>query len=596
LPTIRAVCKELLCTPSLIQELLSGPPANDRKGFHGESPPMNKSESTSPAWNPVVPGFIAVLLLGVVLRLAWLGEQPLWIDEAYSVWYASRDWGYLWQIVPQIDPHPMLYYSLLKLWMVLGDSETILRLASALVSILTLPLIFLLGRWTGGETRGDRVGLLGMLVFAVSSVQINFAQEARPYAFWIFAMAAALAALAWLVSNPAEAVRPWRDWRRHPAAAGAYAALALSLSLLIWFHNTGFFYIAGIGLFCLGWWAISLRCNRYAFLNLFAAAALALLLYVPNIPTLLMQAANADNTFWIKAPDAMKFTKTTVAALGIWVPRLLRWRWNFALDGVLGLLACAGLLALWLRGRSVFAVMLVFTSLVPLALVMAVTFLAQPVFMYRIILPMFVPLAVMMAASLLWFSGRVSSSLVAAVLAGIYALLLPNYYMDPDRKEPWDRIAATLMQDPGGGTVIVSPNSAALPLGYYLKRAGSDIELISLPKNYPAMEANFSHPGGGNGVAGIDWQAVEILRTVTGKGDPDWVVLRSHKMWDPDDLVKPWLQQRYCLTRHEFPPRNYLEVYRLTPLAAGSAAPCASPESAASVRDFDSGAVLGTDP
>jgi len=538
---------------------------------------MNKPAPATHTWNPVVPGFIAVFLLGAVLRFAWLGEQPLWIDEAYSVWYASRDWGYLWRIVPQIDPHPMFYYSLLKLWMVLGDSETLLRLPAVLISILTLPLVFLLGRWVGGEPRGDRVGLLGMLVFAVSSVQINFAQEARPYAFWIFAMAAALAATAWLVRNPAEAVRPWRDWRRHPAAAAGYAALGISLSLLAWFHNTGFFYIAGIGLFCLGWWVVSLRCDRHAFLNLLAALVLALLLYAPNIPTLLMQAAHASETFWIAAPDFLTFLKTTLAALGIWDQQLLRWRWNFALDGVLCLFACAGVLGLWLRSGGRFALLLLVTALAPLVLILAVTFLAKPVFMYRILLPMFVPLAVMMAAASLWFSRWSSSGLLAVVLAGIYALLLPGYYMDPDRKEPWDRIAATLMQDSNGGSVIVSPNSAALPLGYYLRRAGSDIELVSLPKDYPAMEANFSHPGGGDGVAGIDWQAIETLRAATGRADPDWVVLRSHKMWDPDGMVKAYLQQRYCLTRHEFPPRNYLEVYRLTPLAAGSAAPCEQP-------------------
>jgi hypothetical protein len=133
------------------------------------------------------------------------------------------------------------------------------------------------------------------------------------------------------------------------------------------------------------------------------------------------------------------------------------------------------------------------------------------------------------------------------------------------------------MEDSDGGSVIVSPNSAALPLGYYLKRAGSDIDLVILPKAYPAMEPNFSHPGGGNGVAGIDWQAIEALSKAVDKGDPDWVVLRSHKMWDPDGLVKSYLQQRYCLTRHEFPPRNYLEVYRLTPLVDGTAAPCEQP-------------------
>lgn len=67
---------------------------------------METTASPQPARLLALAGFVAVFLLAVVLRLAGLDSQPLWIDEAYSVWYASNDWGYLLGVVPQIDPHP----------------------------------------------------------------------------------------------------------------------------------------------------------------------------------------------------------------------------------------------------------------------------------------------------------------------------------------------------------------------------------------------------------------------------------------------------------------------------------------------------------
>src|SRR5690348_9225277 len=69
-----------------------------------------------------------ILILGLIFRLPGLGDRSLWIDELYSQWFSSRSFAELWRDVPLYEPHPPVYYSLLKLWSSLfGNSELGLR-------------------------------------------------------------------------------------------------------------------------------------------------------------------------------------------------------------------------------------------------------------------------------------------------------------------------------------------------------------------------------------------------------------------------------------------------------------------------------------
>jgi predicted membrane-bound mannosyltransferase len=58
----------------------------------------------------------AAVLLALAVRLNGIALRPLWLDEAYSAWFSTRSWDYLWTAVPTYEPHPPFYYSLLKLW------------------------------------------------------------------------------------------------------------------------------------------------------------------------------------------------------------------------------------------------------------------------------------------------------------------------------------------------------------------------------------------------------------------------------------------------------------------------------------------------
>ena len=109
---------------------------------------------------------LAIVALGGFLRFYQIGSKGLWLDEAFSVWMGWQPVGEMLGWLVKIDQHPPLYYTLLHLWMAFGDSAAIVRALSALLSTLTIPVIYLLGRRLSG---GDQmVGLLAALILAVS--------------------------------------------------------------------------------------------------------------------------------------------------------------------------------------------------------------------------------------------------------------------------------------------------------------------------------------------------------------------------------------------------------------------------------------------
>src|SRR4029078_4067551 len=91
---------------------------------------------------PVAEPARLVVIIALGVRAIGLSTRPLWLDEAYSAWFSSRSWDYLWTVVPTYEPHPPFYYSVLKLWRVIaGSGPVALRSLSLLFSITTIPVV-----------------------------------------------------------------------------------------------------------------------------------------------------------------------------------------------------------------------------------------------------------------------------------------------------------------------------------------------------------------------------------------------------------------------------------------------------------------------
>jgi uncharacterized membrane protein len=228
------------------------------------------SSTRLPAWWPLA----ALTLLAAVLRLATLGEQSFWYDEAFTpvhVLHASLTATL--RAVAHTENTPPLWYILA--WAdarVLGTGEYALRLPSALAGIATVPLAWAIGR----ELTARRATAIAMAAFvAVNPLFVWYSQEARAYA--LFVLLAALAMLCFLRALQ----RPSR---------GRMAAFALSGSLALLSHYFAVFLLIPMVLWLV--WAHADRLRT-------VLPTLAALVLVGLALTPLISAQGGHGTQWI---------------------------------------------------------------------------------------------------------------------------------------------------------------------------------------------------------------------------------------------------------------------------------------------------------
>lgn len=132
---------------------------------------------------------VGIIVLGVVLRVLQLDFQPLWWDEGYSVFFATRDFSTLLARTA-VDIHPPLYYVLLQAWLgAVGSGPPTLRLLSVLIGAASIPLLYLVAR----DLFNPRVGLASAFLLAIAPLPIYYSQELRMYGLVMFLALASVA-------------------------------------------------------------------------------------------------------------------------------------------------------------------------------------------------------------------------------------------------------------------------------------------------------------------------------------------------------------------------------------------------------------------
>jgi len=129
-------------------------------------------------------GVIVLLVLLVIcggfLRLWNLGGQSFWVDEVDAL-YAAKSWldtgtfampsGYIYTRAP------LYTYTTGLLYTVLGVGETTTRLTSAVFGILSILLVYALGK----RIFNRNVGLLSALLMTFSHFEVGWSRTARMY-------------------------------------------------------------------------------------------------------------------------------------------------------------------------------------------------------------------------------------------------------------------------------------------------------------------------------------------------------------------------------------------------------------------------------
>ncbi|MFB6284884.1 MAG: glycosyltransferase family 39 protein, partial [Halobacteria archaeon] len=166
-----------------------------------------------------------VIAIAVVLRVAILDRWSLWLDEIYTVRF--RGTANLQTVLyDPYDPHPPLYFLLVKGWTYLfGTDPTVVRSLSLIFSVASVLCIYFLtrriyDRWTG---------LLASTLFAIVPVHIHFGEIARMYSLLVFLT----------IISTYFYVRLWE--RR----TGITVLYVLTTSALMYTHVYGIFVVAG---------------------------------------------------------------------------------------------------------------------------------------------------------------------------------------------------------------------------------------------------------------------------------------------------------------------------------------------------------------
>jgi hypothetical protein len=242
----------------------------------------------------------AIVLLGIVVRTAYLGEPQLFRDEAASWYLANLPLGALLGQSSH-ETFPPLYVLLLKGWMAaLGDSEAALRSLSVVAGIGTLLVTW---RWAR-DALGNAGALVAASLVALSPALVLNSRDARMYSLETFFATSAWWLLWLLIADG----RAWSDRQRLGAAMG----LVLAVAGEVWTMSLGI-PIVGLQLAFAVIGFAWLRDRAAALATgcvLFGTASLA-----PWLPNLLSVATNGQ-PFWTARPDL----ESIAATFRVWLP------------------------------------------------------------------------------------------------------------------------------------------------------------------------------------------------------------------------------------------------------------------------------------
>ena len=124
----------------------------------------------------------AIVLAGIALRVFAAREKILWFDEFLAGNLVRHPWRELLSAV-RAEAHPPLYFALLKAWTGLfGDGPLGLRSLSVVAGTAAVVVVADAVR----RARGEAAALAAAVLVAFSTVQLDQASEAKPYAVLAF--------------------------------------------------------------------------------------------------------------------------------------------------------------------------------------------------------------------------------------------------------------------------------------------------------------------------------------------------------------------------------------------------------------------------
>ena len=477
--------------------------------------------------------FIALALIaGFALwtRLWNIGAEPMWLDEAYSAYAASKGWDFLWTVVPRYETHPPFYYSLLRAWTLFaGDGLVAERLPGVLCGIATLAVAGLaalrLARIAGMEgARAHNVALAATALVAVSPVLIWMSREIRPYPLMILAYAGATLALLAIAE---------RRTAGQPVAGRAFTGWLACGWLMLWLHNLGPLYAAAMGLALLC--VVRLKAMTRTDWLWFAGGHLAvILLWLPALSILLDQAPEWARATWLRFSTYDLARRATYVFSG---PRD-----DFRTAAAI-LAACGGALLWRLRQRALLAALLLM-ALLPLALSLLISATMTPVFIIRTMTPLAIPALLLMGLGTAWSWRQRGWLLPAAAFIGLAAAQASFDIEARDHlRRDWYRAVDWLRPRFHPGDVVFAyPNEGALPFDRAVRDQGLAMPSRPIPTAVPSLNPppGSWYVSGSRGVPSLDRAHLHMIaREPATRAVPTiWLLRLGPWAYDKGDMFR----------------------------------------------------------
>ncbi|HVL56922.1 MAG TPA: glycosyltransferase family 39 protein [Burkholderiaceae bacterium] len=368
---------------------------------------------------------LAIALIGALLalRLAFMPQPAVWIDEAFSLYHARHSLAHLWSVGWQLESSPPLYYTLMWLWTHLfGTSEWAARLLSWLLITASTFFVFRTACWLSGP----RAGALAAVLFAGHPLVFEYSLEIRPYSLLLLLITIAAWGFARLIVQ-LEAGR----LRTASGAAAYLAPIVLACVALTYTHATAPAFLAALS--ATGALYVLARQNRTPVWLGWAAANLAVFVAIlPQIwVTLGVLGTNSAALSWIPKPTEIEWLSYVLRTLATGLH-------NVGATGVAAAIAAAVLgWAVWkMRDRPLVAIVGVVLPLFGLAALFVVS-LIQPVLMPRTAMWLTVPLCVTVGAALAALSWQRPAPWVASAALVVMMTHLCIESMDVRAAQRW---------------------------------------------------------------------------------------------------------------------------------------------------------------
>ncbi len=472
------------------------------------------------------------------------------------VYHAQQ--GPVWGVVGLLreDNAIPLYGLLLALWVrVMGSGEFVVRYLSVLLGTLAVPLILRLGALVARRPQG---GWGAALAYATLPIYVYYTQEVRMYAL-VIPLAAAFA---------------WRAWQLLLRGQGVLTYVMLGTCMMLAHLYAG-----------LLWVTVVLSGGLMLLLKRFLGSA-------NKRPIATLAADISSARTWWRANIYLCCVALPIAVWALWRARIdatatsaippstLRWilvlfgvgqylpsPWTYIFVLVVGLSLLVGLISLLRRGRLAGAVWIVLGLVLPLLLLLGMTWIKAK-WSERYLLPSF-GLALVVGVGAGWeallnplpsiwrpktkfpvLMARVGGGFLLALwcsvtlwalarqAAGTWALgVVDEWHPRPDFRGVAHYIAAN---DTAEDVIVVVGGYAAHTLAYYYD---GPARIFGLPLNTRLLDTSQA----------LDLRALEVLEHESQDAHRLWLVLWQDHLADPTSLVQSSLVER-CerlpVTRH----------------------------------------------